>query len=186
MQQLDDYREGWIAQALLPHLDILLDIVLHPPDLSRYSESDQNDFHYELQTLLADLARREPAVTIPKLTPLIKAAPLKTPIIYALADVASFESYRMRGKNREWKSSADTSLIDLAITALWSLHNEADQLSNDEVVWWAEGLCAIGGPTKPLVLQLYRELPASRADARQEIEIYLDPNTEEWKPINQG
>lgn len=182
-EQQEAYLDAWVATASAEHLDILLDILVHPPDLEGYSERVREDWHYELERLLIGLARRDPATALPKLTALLDKVTPKTPIINAIGNVGSSESYRLFGKHKGWESSSDTSLIDQAITVLWSLHDEVNQFSDEELSGWIDGLCTIGGPTRSLVLQLYHELPAHKIEARNEIKLYLDLNAEEWKQV---
>lgn len=153
-EEKEDFMEAWTAQASPEWLDILLDIIVNPPDLSQYGPRIREDWEIVVELFLAEWVRHLPSSALHKIAPLLTypKSGSRLPALAAFEEVGSEESLK-------W---------------LRPLVEQTCALTEKEIMYLADALVHTGvDEGKELVRKLLSSLPSSMTSAIQHITTRL-------------
>jgi hypothetical protein len=121
----------WLEEAPFEWVDFLLDIIIHPPQVSSHVS---DEFYYHVTTLLGLLGRKNPTLLLEKVQKLLFDPSTRKHILDALFDLRS----------------------ELEIPYFLELLNHADSMSKDELTSFYDAVCGLSSQTSKNILLALR------------------------------
>jgi hypothetical protein len=150
------YKEEWITSSGADLVDMLLDLLTHPPALTDIRPATSEGFEFENSQLLALLGHHDPVGLLEKIGPLLTNNQARPTAIEVIGALQAQEGIR-------W-------LVPLVGNV---------NLTEDELIRLAAALGEIAGPDARLLLEQMRSLTSvEMVDVLREIDIALQSEEE--------